>query len=321
MNKVTNGWEMLKQSWAVLRQDRELMVFPIISSLACALVLVSFALPMIGLEVVREQFVEIKGSSLAVHTSNAVTWVVGFAFYFVNYFVIVFFNTALAACALMRFRGGDPTVTYGLNAAMRRLPQIASWALLAATVGTILRMIEERVSFVGRIMVGLIGMAWTIATYLVVPVLAAEGVGPVDAVKRSVELLRKGWGEGLVGGMGLGLAGFLLMLPALALLFAAIVVGVALESVIGAIVLGLLFVVYCLAQSIVISTLRQNLHYRAVRLRLRRQHSRRFQQRGDRESVPQEGVAQRRGLPTSRSNLRTTAAFEVPVCRFVPSLC
>lgn len=257
MNRVTNGWEMLKQSWAVLRQDKELMMFPIISSLACFAVLLTFALPIIGLEVVRDQFVETSGNQVAIQSHNVVTWIVGFAFYFVNYFVIVFFNTALAACALMRFRGGDPTVTYGLRAAMQRLPQIASWALLAATVGTILRMIEERASFIGRIVVGLIGMVWTIATYLVVPVLAAEGVGPVDAVKRSVELLRKGWGEGLVGGMGLGFAGFLLMLPAIALLIATIAVAASMQSMAGAIVFGVLFIVYCLAQSIVISTLRQ----------------------------------------------------------------
>lgn len=256
MQRVTSGWEMLKQSWLVLRRDRELMMFPVISSAACFIVLLTFALPLIGVEAVRDHLVQTKGGRVSVEASNVLAWIVGFAFYFANYFVIVFFNTALASCALLRFRGGNPTVRYGINVAIQRLPQIVSWALLAATVGTILRVIEDRAKFIGQIVAGMLGLVWTVATYLVVPVLAAEGLGPVDAVKRSVALLSKGWGAGLTGGVGLGLAGFLLALPAILLLIAAIAAGMAGSLAIAAVLFAVMLI-YAIAQSIVVSTLRQ----------------------------------------------------------------
>jgi serine/threonine protein kinase len=119
----------------------------------------------------------------------------GFAFYLATSFVIVFFNTALISCALIRFDGGNPTLGDGLSAAVARLPQILGWALLSATVGTILKQVEERVPLVGKFVIGLVGMAWAILTFMVVPILAAEGLGPIAAVKRSTSLLRKTWGE------------------------------------------------------------------------------------------------------------------------------
>src|SRR5690606_14657987 len=91
-----------------------------------------------------------------VHTGQIVPIVLGFAFYLTTTFVIVFFNTALVCCAMTRFAGGDPTLGSGLSAAVERLPQILGWALLTATVGTILRTVEERVPLVGRIVIGFI---------------------------------------------------------------------------------------------------------------------------------------------------------------------
>src|SRR5437762_791926 len=83
---------------------------------------------------------------------------------------------------------------------------VACFALIAATVCMILRAIEERVGFIGRIVVGLIGMGWSLATYLVVPVLVARDVGPIDAVKESATLFKKTWGEIVIGQVGLGAA-------------------------------------------------------------------------------------------------------------------
>jgi len=141
-----------------------------------------------------------------------VHWLVLFLYYFANYFVIVFFNCALVACAMIRFRGGNPTVRDGLTAARERLGLIAGWAFLAATVGVILKVIEERVGFLGKIVIMILGAVWTIATFFVVPVLVAENLGPVDAAKRSAEMVRKAWGESIVGNVGIGLLTFLAML-------------------------------------------------------------------------------------------------------------
>ncbi len=192
--RIRMGWMLAKQSWRVLMLDKELLVFPLLSGIASLLVIASFIAGIWGSGMLQANE----------EVGEPVIWVTLLVFYFVNYFVIVFFNSALIACAMIRFQGGDPTVRDGLRAAMSRLPQIAAWALLAASVGVVLRMIEERVQFVGKIVIALIGAAWTIAAYFAVPVLVVEKTGPVDAFKRSAEIIRKAWGESLVSNVGIG---------------------------------------------------------------------------------------------------------------------
>src|SRR6185437_8830886 len=114
-----------------------------------------------------------------------------FVFYFLDYFVIIFFNSALVACVLKQIDGVQPTLGYGLAVARQRLPQILGWALLTSTVGILLRLLEEKV--------GLLGMAWSVTSFLVVPVLVAEDTGPIESYKRSVEMLRRTWGEQIIG--------------------------------------------------------------------------------------------------------------------------
>jgi hypothetical protein len=227
-DRLGNGWEVATQSWRVLRQDKELMLFPVLSGLAALAILATFALPTLMIPGLRERVLELFGESggsdnVAVRVGAGL---VVFGYYFLNYFVMVYFNTALVACAIYRFRGGDPTVGTGLRMANERLPQIAGWALLAATVGMILNAIEERSEWLGRLVVGILGGLWTVATFLVVPTLAVEGLGPIDALKRSTGLIRQVWGEGLGGNINIGLVGFLLMLPAILIVAA----GVALTS-------------------------------------------------------------------------------------------
>jgi hypothetical protein len=210
-DRISNGWSLAKQSWEVLKLDKELLLFPLVSGIACLMVLASFAVPLYG-----TGYYETVMNEGADGAQNPIAWVILFAFYFVNYFVIVFFNTALIACAIIRFRGGDPTVADGLRAAGNRLPQIAAWALVSATVGIILRAIESRSERAGQFATALLGGAWSIATYFVVPVLVVEKVDPITAVKRSFAVLRKTWGEALSANFGIGLFTFLGMLLALA---------------------------------------------------------------------------------------------------------
>jgi hypothetical protein len=140
-------------------------------------------------------------------------YLVLFAYYFCNYFVVVFFNSALISCALVRFNGGEPTLGDGLRVAMARLPQILAWALVSATVGVLLKVIENASDRVGEIISAILGVAWSVMTYFVVPVLVVERVGPIDAIKRSMEILRRTWGESLIGNVGLDLFVFLLFIP------------------------------------------------------------------------------------------------------------
>ncbi len=198
--RLSNSWELTKASAQVLSADKELMIFPLISALTLMLVSAGFIAPMVML-VDRNKDVE-----------GPLGLAVTFAFYVVSYFVIFFCNSALVGAALIRLRGGDPTVADGFRIAMGKVGVIFAYAIVAATVGMALRAIQQRAGIFGRIISGLFGMAWTLATFLVVPVLVNENLGPFEAVKRSTELLKKTWGEQVVGNFGvsavLTLAGF-----------------------------------------------------------------------------------------------------------------
>jgi len=208
MERISYTFDMMRSSWEVLKAEKQLMLFPLISGVCCVLVLLSFGLPMMANGFPTQE---------QLHQSPVLYYGLLFLFYFLNYFIVIFFNSAVIACAVLRMRGGEPTLSTGLNAAISRLPQIVGWALVAATVGLILRGLEnlarKRGNFVGQIVAGLIGMAWSVVTFLVVPILVVEKKGPFEAVKESAALLRKTWGEQLVGSFSFGLVFLLLMLP------------------------------------------------------------------------------------------------------------
>lgn len=222
MGCFARSWTLLKASAAVLRADRRLLLLPLLSSLASLVVIASFALPF-----------ALGGGLAALDNGQPPAWfmVGGFVFYLVQYFVIVFFNAALIGAARLHLDGQRPSLSTALGIAAAHWRQILGYAAIAATVGVILRAIEERVGWLGRIAVGLLGTAWTVANFLVVPILVHEDVGPIEAVKRSAQLLRKTWGENLIGTVGLGLA-FALFYVGWALLAALLVwLAIAAQSV------------------------------------------------------------------------------------------
>ena len=199
MGKFSRSWTLAKASMAVLRSDKELLVFPLVSTAVTLIVAATFILPMFGMGMFRN-LEDGSGGMPAMFYA----WL--FCFYLVQYFVIFFFNTALVGAAMIRLDGGDPTVADGLRIARGKWTTILGYAAIAATVGMLLRALEQRAGFVGRIVIGMVGVAWTVATYLTVPVLVARDVGPIEAVKESATLLKGTWGENLIGNGGIGLA-------------------------------------------------------------------------------------------------------------------
>src|SRR5262249_36395741 len=211
--RLQASFALARSSWQVLWTDKRLIVFPILSGIGCLLVMAGFALPFIA----QPHLLDFLNNKAPGNHVPPWVYVVGFAYYFCSYFVVIFFNAALISCALIRFNGGTPTVADGLQAAASRLPQILAWALVSATVGLILKLIESANEKVGEFVSALLGTAWTVLTYFVVPVLVVERVGPIQAIKRSMKILRKTWGEALIGNIGIGFFMFLLALPWLAL--------------------------------------------------------------------------------------------------------
>jgi hypothetical protein len=236
-SRIGYTWRIMGASFDVLMQDKQLLLFPLFSSISCVLVLASFAVPIWAARAWESE-----------HATQPLYYAVLFVFYVCNYFVITFFNAAIVGSAVLRLSGGQPTFRDGLQAAAARLPQILGWAVLAASVGLVLRIIEDRSERLGRFVAGLLGTAWSIATFLVVPVLVVEQKGPIDALKKSTALLRKTWGDQLVGGAGFGLVSFLLAIPGIVGLFAGFVFGVTI-GIVCASLAAVYLILLCLVQS------------------------------------------------------------------------
>lgn len=192
--QLSRSWGLVKASAAVLRADKALMLFPVLSGLATVAVLATFALPLFAMRIFE-------------HGIGLAGLLIAFVFYFCQYAVIVFFNAALVGAAMIRLDGGNPTLSDGLAAARRRLPAILGYAAIAATVGVLLQSLKHKDNnFLVRLFGSALGAAWTLATFLVVPVLVSRDVGPIDALKQSVSLLKRTWGENAIGNVGIGAA-------------------------------------------------------------------------------------------------------------------
>ena len=154
MGKFARSWDLFKQSGRVLMADKQLMLLPIMSSIACLLVMATFAVPLILAVDWSAAFQSSGGRGTHTHVVMQPWYpVVAFAFYFVNFFVITFFNSALIACAIRKFNGESATLKDGLSMAMSCLPQILAWESGVAVVHENHRG-SLRVQLVHRIVLG-----------------------------------------------------------------------------------------------------------------------------------------------------------------------
>ena len=229
MERIRRGFRLLSASWDVVRSDKELLLLPVLSFVAIALATVAIAgAAWAG------------GFGSERETLKPLDYVFLAIFYFVTYFIGIFFNAAVVGAATIRLQGGDPSLGDGLRLARSRLGKIAGWAAISATVGLILRSLEERFGFLGDIIVGLIGVVWGAVTFFVVPVLLYEPVGPVEGIKRSASIFKQRWGEQMTGNVAIGLALFLLGLPVILVAVLVGLVSMPLGIVVGVLAVGAL---------------------------------------------------------------------------------
>ncbi len=246
--RLSNSWELVKASWAVLRADKELIVFPIVSMIGAIIVTIVFAFPMAATGL----FEALAGGETT--GSQVVSLALAFLFYLVMYFVVIFCNTALMGAAMIRLNGGDPTLNDGFRIAFERTSTILGYALISATVGMILRAIAER-GILGQIVSSITGFAWNVVTFLAVPVLVVENVGPIEAVKRSGALLRKTWGEQIIGNFSIGAIFVLLALAVILVSVPLYIIAASLDSVALIVMVVLLDVVVLVGLSLVSAAL------------------------------------------------------------------
>lgn len=251
MGRFSRSWDLVGQSFDILLKDKQLMLFPVLSGISC--VIVTFLTVMSGIAIFLPT---LRAAGINQHNfqhfSKSPEFAAAmFVLYLVNYFVIVFFNVALVGVANSRLTGGAWTFDQGLQLAWQRKWTILQWAFVAATVGMALRMLSERMGIIGRMVISVIGVAWNVACYFVVPVLAFEDVSPGQALYRSAELFTETWGERVVGGFSLGLVFFALMIPGVVLWFACMKLYGPGAMVPGVILLGLYFMVLSVMSSAV----------------------------------------------------------------------
>ncbi|MGH7131479.1 MAG: DUF6159 family protein [Phycisphaerales bacterium] len=253
--KLSRSWELTKASSAVLRDDKRLVLLPLVSGTLSFIIGASFIVPLVLLTVAQETA---KGAGHeAKFEFGVIHGVVLFALYFMSYSIVAYFNAALICCAMDKFDGKPVSLRSGLARAGKRLPQILGWSAINATVGVILQWIKEETGLLGRIVAGFVGLAWTIATFFVIPVLVVEGIGPIAAIKRSTSVMKKMWGETLIVNVGvsgaMGLIGFLGFL-----FFAAAGVGIslALQSAWPGIIAAIVLIAFLTLLALVGSTLK-----------------------------------------------------------------
>jgi len=199
VSRFVRSWQLIQASLEVLRADNALLILPVLSGLATTALGAGF----LTLAMSDGTFTAMReGRSLSAF-GPLYAWL--FCWYAVQYFVVIFFNTALVGAAIALLGGGRPTVGAALKLAFSRIGSILGYAIISATVGVLLHALAERLGVIGRLIEGALGLAWTAATFLVIPILAAEGVGPWQAIERSTALLRKTWGENLIGNAGISL--------------------------------------------------------------------------------------------------------------------
>jgi Family of unknown function (DUF6159) len=235
MRRIKRGWALTKKSWGLLREHPSLIRFPLYGAVATTLLAILTLGP--GLYFWDED--QLAGAIPLIVLGVYVLSFVGF-----------YFSVGLAACADMIFRGQEATIGDGLAVARSRIAQISGWAAVSAAISLVMGLLENQGGTLGTIAARLVGMAWSLITFLAVPVIAIEGTGPFETIKRSGTLFRERWGQQITGNIAIGAAVFLIgVLPAVLL----IVAGVALWSaasflgavlvVIGALVLAIALLV------------------------------------------------------------------------------
>ncbi|MBI2522856.1 hypothetical protein HYW19_00540 [Candidatus Woesearchaeota archaeon] len=241
-NAFSRSWEITKLSFNVMKQDKELLAFPILATTFSLIFIAAMVFPSVFLGLV----------TMNAEYAGAAEYIILFLIYFGLAFIATFFNVCVVYTTKKRFEGGNATFGESINFAVSKINLIFLWSAVSATVGIILRIIDEMAERAGRsgqillyVTRSILGVVWSIVTIFVIPGMVYYNLSPFDAIKKSVAVLKKTWGESLVRYYGLGLVqliviliGAVLIVPLFMLLFP-----LGLFWTLGIILLGILYLV------------------------------------------------------------------------------
>jgi len=265
MSRFIRSWELLKCSVSVVGSNRKLLLFPIVITILMVVISL-FVIAPIALwhtghgytesahwQTVAHRWVawDAEGKNVSV---NPAGYALLAGIYLVSTFLATFFNVAFYSQILNALRGRPVSVSGGLRVASARWKAIIAWSLFAGLVGLIIKGLEERVGFIGRWIIRLIGLAWSVASVFVIPaiVIEEEKANPVEFLKTSAMLLKRTWGESLLGYLGIQFGGLLVILGSILILAISTVLSIVLHNFwflgIGSVIwfLGLVFFMYLL---------------------------------------------------------------------------
>lgn len=246
LSKFRRSWALAKLCLGVLARNKKLLVFPIVSFCFWVLMIILFFAPVAFIhtgytffdahhwQAIAERFTSHSTAVSRAHetVTTAEAWAFWVLIYVGAMFAATFANVAFYHEILRALRGEPVSIHSGINFALGRLPTILFWSLFAGIIGLIIRTIEERVGLIGRLVMALIGTAWSVACLFVIPVLVeSDTANPVTALKRSANILVKTWGETIIGFAGLNFGSAIMMFATILVIAGCVVCGVAFQIV------------------------------------------------------------------------------------------
>jgi hypothetical protein len=284
MNRFQRSWQLLKSSMAVMGREKKLLLFPILTTICTIIIAGLFLVPVAfqptGHAYTSAQHWETVGHRIFQETPRETTTVTqdtealrmtghqqregGFrplalayfaVIYLASMFVATFFNVAFYSQILRALSGEPVSIGGGLSFACTRWQTILAWTLFAGLVGILIKALEERFGLLGKIIMRLIGAAWSVACVFVIPVIitSERTFNPLTVLKESALTLTRTWGESLIGYVGVAFSNLLVLFLSVVWLGAGIGVAVALQLywgialVVGTWVLAIIIWAYLLS--------------------------------------------------------------------------
>lgn len=258
-DRLSNGWQLAKTSLAIIEEEKSLLLFPVFSTLALIMVCATFFGG--GYFIFGDQLLAAAETAETGMTVSPLAYVLAFCYYFVTYFVIIFFNSALVHCSVQVLNGKQTSLSEGLEFATAKLDKILAWTSIAATVGLFLKILQSNEK-VGQIAATIIGAGWSILTFFVVPVILYEDKDVIGSIKKSGGIMREKWGESLGANFGFGFINFIaiLMIGVLSVVLAQI--NIFLAIIVGILSLLLLGTVMSAAQTVFLAAIYQHVNHK-----------------------------------------------------------
>ncbi len=241
--KLSRSWLLFTTSFQVIRQNRKLLLFPIVTTICSAIMLLFFVAPALlyptghslaepahWQSLAHQLGLDFEHRGTAVQP-NAIFYLYLAVIYLTSMFIATFCNTAFYHEILQALAGQPVSIRSGLAFAWSRVGAILMWSLLAGAVGLLIKQLEERFGWVGRLVMRFVGVVWSVASVFAIPVLVREGGNnPITMLRQSASVLRKTWGESLAGYAGLTVGSWVVLAVSLFYIAGAVALAVWLQS-------------------------------------------------------------------------------------------